>query len=66
MGRLNLHRVNALYAAWERTPPVAVMVAAYLGYESKKSKPKGADKTKEGIREFLEEFRAAGGTVIEG
>jgi hypothetical protein len=40
------------------------MVAAYLGYESKSTKPKGADKTKEGIREFLEEFRAAGGTVI--
>ena len=66
VGRLTLRRVRALYAAWERTPPVAVMVAGYLGYKSKDGGPKRRVKSKAGIAAFLAEFKAAGGKIVEG
>jgi len=68
VGRLTLRRVRALYAAWERTPPVAILAAGYLGYESKEAKGKKRLKVKgkEEIARFLADWKAAGGTVNGG
>lgn len=61
MGRLTLRRVRALYAAWERTPPVAVLAASYLGYKPKAKRQKARGKAD--FAAFMAEVGAAGGTV---
>jgi len=57
VGQLTLHRVRALYASWQRTPPVAVLVAAYLEYESPETKKGGT------LADFLSDWAAAGGAI---
>lgn len=59
--QLDLYRLQALTRQWRRTPPLAEMVAAYLGVEPEEPTP--TENTEESFSAFENLFAAAGGKV---
>lgn len=65
-----LHRLAALQRLWRRSPPLQVMVQAYLGIEGEEiadpslpSMPLTAAEEEAAITAFARNFAAAGGAV---
>jgi hypothetical protein len=59
--QLDLHRLQALTQQWRRTPPLAELVASFLGYEE--DTPADPTDPEAGFAAFENLFAAAGGTL---
>lgn len=64
---MDLHRYAALRRQWRRSPPLQQMVQAYLGIDPDEDPqppgPMTADDEEAAIRNFMNNFAAAGGRV---
>lgn len=58
--QLDLHRLQALNRQWRRTPPLAELVAAFMGYESEDPQPQTETQAAENFKAL---FARAGGVV---